>query len=67
MWHLYYVNTEGCRTAKRLKKQTTIFFGRSKTLASVHIGLNRKKNNFKNSELLVSMGSLKSILDKHTI
>ena len=37
MWHLYYVNTEGCRTAKRLKKQTTIFFGRSKILASMII------------------------------
>ena len=32
-----------------------------------HIGLNRKKNNFKISDFLVSMGSLESNLDKQTI
>ena len=33
----------------------------------VHIGLNHKENNFKKSEFLDSMDSLKSNLDKHTI
>ena len=34
---------------------------------SIHIGLNHKENNFKKSEFLDSMDSLKSNLDKHTI
>ena len=33
----------------------------------MHIGLNHKENNFKKSEFLDSMDSLKSNLDKHTI
>ena len=37
------------------------------TFSKWHIGLNRKKNNFKISDFLVSMGSLKSNLHKHTI